>query len=79
MWRCVSHSFRQRQRSAVTPAAVWYRSSAVFASSFITIAESGGGIPLAYSPGGIGCRAMWQCTHSIGFEAVKGSTPVSIS
>ena len=66
-------------RSASTPAAVWYRSSAVLASSFITIAESGAGISFATWSGVIGCRAMWQCTHSIGSEAVKGSTPVSIS
>ena len=76
---CASHSARQRRRSAATPAAVWYRSSAVLASSFITIAESGPGIPLARSPGGVGCRAMWQWTHSIGSAAVKGSAPVSIS
>ena len=31
--------------------------------------------PLA---GGTGCLAMWQCTHSIGSEAVNGRTPVSI-
>ena len=49
---CASHSARQRRRSAATPAAVWYRSSAVLASSFITIAESGPGIPFARSPGG---------------------------
>ena len=29
--------------------------------------------------GGIGCRAMWQCTHSIGSTAINGSDPVSIS
>ena len=27
------------------------------------------------SPGGTGCRAIWQCTHSIGSEAVKGRLP----
>ena len=29
-------------------------------------------------PGGIGCRAMWQCTHSIGSAAVNGNEPVII-
>ena len=31
------------------------------------------------APGGVGCRAMWQWTHSMGSAAVKGSAPVSIS
>jgi hypothetical protein len=31
------------------------------------------------SLGGTGCRAIWQCTHSIGSAAVKGSCPVNIS
>ena len=26
------------------------------------------------SPGGTGCRAIWQCTHSIGSDAVNGKT-----
>ena len=30
------------------------------------------------SLGGTGWRAIWQCTHSIGSDAVKGSAPVSI-
>ncbi len=37
----VSHSTRQRRRSLSAPAAVWYRSSAVLASSFMMIAETG--------------------------------------
>jgi hypothetical protein len=45
----------------------------------VTIAESGPGTPAARSLGGAGCRAMWQCTHSIGSAAVKGSVPVNIS
>ena len=32
-----------------------------------------------FSQGGSGCLAIWQCTHSIGSEAVKGRLPVSIS
>ena len=31
--------------------------------------------PLA---GGAGCRAMWQCTQSIGSTAANGNEPVSI-
>ena len=35
--------------------------------------------PFTRSRGGIGLRAIWQWIHSIGSEAVNGSTPVSIS
>jgi hypothetical protein len=41
--------------------------------------ESGAGTLPTRSSAGIGCRAMWQCTHSIGSAAVKGSVPVNIS
>jgi hypothetical protein len=75
----LSHSLRQRRRSRSRPTAVWYRSSAVLASNFITRAETRPGIFGARSPGGTGCLAIWQCTHSIGSEAVKGRLPVSIS
>ena len=51
------------------------RSLAVFASSFIVIAETGAGTCFTRWLGGIGCRAMWQCTHSIGSTAVNGSEP----
>ena len=37
------------------------------------IAETGAGTFSTRSPGGTGCRAMWQCTHSIGSAAVNGS------
>ena len=37
------------------------------------------GMSVARSRGGTGCLAIWQCTHSIGSEAVKGRLPVSIS
>ncbi|MGX1256223.1 hypothetical protein AB7M37_000719 [Sinorhizobium fredii] len=74
-----SHVFKQCSRSTATPEAVWYRSSAVLARSFMTIAATGFGIPLTRSSGGIGCLAMWQWIHSIGSEAVNGSVPVSIS
>ena len=43
------------------------------------MAETGAGTSFTRSPGGTGCLAMWQCTHSIGSEAVKGRLPVSIS
>ena len=43
------------------------------------IAETEPGTFFNRSLGGAGCLAMWQCTHSIGSEAVKGSLPVSIS
>ena len=42
------------------------------------IAESGSGKPATRSSGGIGCRAIWQCTHSIGSVAVR-ELPVNIS
>ena len=29
--------------------------------------------------GNAGCLAIWQCTHSIGSDAVNGRLPVSIS
>ena len=79
MWCCVSHSSRQRRRSRSRPTAVWYRSSAVLASSFMMMAESIRGMPFSCPSGGAGCRAIWQCTHSIGSEAMKGRLPVSIS
>ena len=40
-----SHSSKHLLRSYSTPMAVWYRSSAVLASSFITMAETAGGTP----------------------------------
>ena len=43
------------------------------------IADTAGGTSLARSAGGTGCRAVWQCTHSIGSDAVNGSVPVTIS
>ena len=43
------------------------------------IAETAAGMLADRSLGGAGCRAMWQCTHSIGSDAVNGSAPVSIS
>jgi hypothetical protein len=49
----------------------------VFASSFMTTAESWGGTSPARVSGGGGFRATWQCTHSRGSEAVKGRLPVS--
>ena len=51
----------------------------VFASSFIVIAETAAGTLVSRSLGAAGCRAMWQCTHSIGSDAVNGRLPVSIS
>ena len=42
------------------------------------IAETALGTFFTRSLGGTGCRAMWQCTHSMGSEAVKGRLPVSI-
>ena len=36
-------------------------------------------IPFNLTHGGVGCRAIWLCTSSIGSDAVKGSVPVSIS
>ena len=36
------------------------------------------GIFSSRSLGGAGLLAIWQCTHSIGSDAVNGSTPVSI-
>ncbi|CAB3810662.1 hypothetical protein LMG28614_07317 [Paraburkholderia ultramafica] len=44
----------------------------------MTICETGGGMVVNRSPGGTGVLAIWQCTHSIGSAAVKGSVPVSI-
>ena len=38
----------------------------------MTIAETEAGTFLYRSPGRVGCLAMWQCTYSIGSEAVKG-------
>ena len=43
------------------------------------IAETGPGMLFNRSRGGIGCLAIWQCTNSIGSEAVNGKLPVSIS
>ena len=45
----------------------------------MTIAETERGTSFSRSAGGTGRLAMWQCTHSIGSEAVKGRLPVSIS
>ncbi len=42
------------------------------------MAETGGGIFFNRSPGAIGFLAIWQCTHSIGSDAVNGRNPVSI-
>jgi hypothetical protein len=42
------------------------------------IADTGTGTFPTRSPGAIGCRAIWQWTHSIGSVAVNGSEPVSI-
>src|ERR1700739_520644 len=42
------------------------------------IAETGPGILFNRSQGDPCCFAMWQCTHSIGSEAVKGRLPVII-
>ncbi len=42
------------------------------------IADTAAGTFATRSRGGIGCRAMWQCTHSIGSTAVNGNEPVSI-
>ena len=39
------------------------------------IAETGAGTSFNRSLGGTGCLAMWQCTHSIGSEAVNGRRP----
>ena len=36
------------------------------------MAETGAGTPGSRSAGGTGCRAIWQCTHSIGSVAVNG-------
>ena len=36
--------------------------------------RDGAGTSCSRSPGGTGCRAMWQCTHSIGSDAVNGQT-----
>src|SRR5260370_16270597 len=41
--------------------------------------HTGPGTPATRSLGGTGCRATWQCTHSIGSAAVKGKCPVNIS
>ena len=42
------------------------------------LAEIGTGKPGTRSAGGIGRRAIWQCTNSIGSGVVNGSPPVSI-
>ena len=80
MRRCASHSARQRRRS---------RSQA--GGGLVAVLGGLGeqlhddrrerrpGQPATRSLGGAGCRAMWQCTHSIGSAAVNGSDPVSIS
>ena len=49
------------------------------ASSFITTADRIGGTDGTRSAGAGGRRAMWQCSHSSGSAAWKGSRPVSIS
>ena len=43
------------------------------------MAETGPGMFGARSRGGTGCLAIWQCTHSIGSDAVKGRTAGDIS
>ena len=46
-------------------------------ASFIVMADRGAGAwPRSEGAGGV--RAMWQCTHSRGWVAANGSTPVSI-
>ena len=72
-------SFRHRSKSARRPKALWYRSSATFARSFMTMAETVLGSEGTFSRGGTGARAIWQCTISIAVRAVKGTAPVSIS
>ena len=42
------------------------------------ICEIGAGSVPNRSLGGTGFLAMWQCTHSMGSDAVNGSVPVSI-
>ena len=42
------------------------------------MSEIGAGIAGDRSAGGVGLRAMWQWTHSIGSAAVNGRRPVSI-
>jgi hypothetical protein len=49
------------------------------ASNFMTMAETTAGTCFERSAGGTGCRATWQCTHSIGSLTVKGRLPVSSS
>jgi hypothetical protein len=43
------------------------------------IADTARGTPFDRPQGGGGCLAMWQCTSSIGSEAVNERLPVSIS
>jgi hypothetical protein len=40
--------------------------------------ETAAGIVSNRSLGGAGFLAIWQCTHSIGSDAVNGSEPVNI-
>ena len=42
------------------------------------IAETAVGALFDRSLAGTACLAMWQCTHSIGSEAVNGRVPVTI-
>jgi hypothetical protein len=42
------------------------------------IADTGDGTPPRRLDGGIGFRAVWQWTHSMGSAAVNGKEPVSI-
>ena len=43
------------------------------------IAEMGSGTFSNSLLGGAGFLAMWQCTHSMGSDAVNGRAPVNIS
>ena len=72
--RCASHSARQRRRSASTPGRGLVAVLGGLGEQLHDDRrERRRGRPRTRSPGGTGCRAMWQCTHSIGSEAVKGS------
>ena len=43
------------------------------------MAEIDEGISFSRASGGTGRRAIWQCTNSIGSDAVNGRVPVNIS
>jgi hypothetical protein len=42
------------------------------------IAEGTAGTPGMRAASGVGRLATWQCTHSMGSDALNGSAPVSI-